>query len=78
MAKKQATPDHPTESTSSRFPLDRLLRSSGFSIHSRKKGEPTWVKGGNVFTQSQALKQLNQLDVDDATYEQILIGEGFE
>ena len=50
--------EHKTAETRDWHSTDRRLREAGYRIAFRPKGkEPTWVKGGVFFPQSEALKR---------------------
>ena len=55
---------HTSQDESDRHSLDQLIRSHGFSIHSRPAaGEPVWSKRGRLFDQLDILA--NHLPPDD-------------
>jgi len=62
-----------------RFPLDHLLRSSGFSIHERRhKKEAVWRKGETLFRYREALLRIGKGSVEDAKYLDELKTHGME
>lgn len=74
-------PDHPSQDTTGRHPLDAALRHVGFRIHSRpKRGEAVWEKGGTLFPESRAVLQLGERERADAKHlaDVYFAGEGGE
>ena len=51
--------DFVTKDSTSRHPTDADLRERGFRIHSRpEKGEPVWERGGVLYPESKAVKEV--------------------
>lgn len=49
--------DHKTQESRDLQPGDLRLRDRGFKIHSRPSAGPiTWIRGGEVFVQEEALR----------------------
>jgi len=64
---EQSATDHPLEDDASRHSIDVLMRKHGWKIHSRKHGkEPIWEKCGEVLLESEVLKSLPRLEVNNA------------
>lgn len=59
--------DHgrPSQDNSGRHPRDATLRKAGYAIAARpNSGEPIWTKNGRRFTQSVALRRIQELGED--------------
>lgn len=53
----------PSQSRSTRYPLDQRLRRAGFRIEWRRRGqEPVWSLNGVEYTQSEALETLKAME----------------
>ena len=64
--------------SSCRFALDELFRKHGYRIHSRQPGrEPTWIKDGETYSETEVMSQLPFDEVEDAAYMQDLYYEGY-
>lgn len=62
---------------SNRFAVDALLRDNGYVIYKRtSKGQPLWLKQGRVFSQQEALDQLDQDALWNAEYAEKLYWDG--
>lgn len=60
---------HPSEDTTSRFPMDQLLRRHGFTIHSRKNDtHPLWRRNGKIYTERKALSLIPKWEREEAQY----------
>ncbi len=62
----------PSQDRTSRFAVDRLIRSYGYRIYSRRGAVPLWAKGGVVVAQDDLLDSLDRNEVSDAEYEEML------
>jgi hypothetical protein len=60
-----------------RFEMDRLIRSNGFSIHSRSRFT-LWHRGGHVYHQLEVLQMLDPDKVWEAEYIEMLYWSGFQ
>jgi len=57
--KKEPVEIHPSQSTSSAWHDDQVLRSYGYKIHSRRKDrEAVWEKDGELVSHSDALQEV--------------------
>ena len=73
--KKKPVPDHPSQDSTNRFPLDKLLRDRGWELKRRPKHGPAiWEhrESRKRMTFDQALRTLDQNDVADAEYTDFL------
>lgn len=81
MAKKN-TAAHPFAETRPRFPEDILLRENKFSIYKRWGSGPKkiviWRRNKQLFSHEAALKLIDQNDLADAQYMEMLMGQGME
>lgn len=60
---EEAVLDHPSQSRERRFLRDQLLRSWGFRIKSRRRGQPPlWELDGMVYAKTQALHMIGAPD----------------
>ena len=67
----------PSQDFTGRHATDQLLRKNGYQILSREPGkEAVWLKNGQKYTQSAALRSLNKDVVCDAEYQDQLYHEG--
>lgn len=74
---KDSASYHPTQSESHRHAVDTLLRKYGFRILVRKrKEEPYWERYEDgcwvVYSQKDAVKELNFNELQDAVYQEEL------
>ena len=77
--KPEEIEEHGWKDRTSRFAIDFLLRKNGYTIYARNKlSEPEWIRAGEVYLQSEAIREINWSELQDALYEEDLHFMGYE